>query len=44
MAKLAEKEGINHKKADDSMFDWQGYPLKVIIGIALIAIIIFFSS
>ena len=30
MAKLAKKEGINHKKADDSMFDWQGYPLKVI--------------
>ena len=42
MAKLAEKEGINHKKADDSMFDWSGYPIKVAIGLALFAVIIFF--
>ena len=40
MVKLAEKEGINHKKADDSMFDWSGYPIKVAIGLALFAVVI----
>ena len=40
--KIAEQRGINHKSADDSMFDWSGYPIKVAIGIALFAVIIIF--
>ena len=29
---------------DDSMFDWSGYPIKVAIGIALLAVVIFISD
>ena len=41
---IAKKEGINHKPKDDSMFDWQGYPIKVAIGIAILAVVIFISE
>lgn len=41
---IAEKRGINQKSNDDSMFDWSGYPIKVAIGIALFAVVIFISD
>jgi len=41
---IAEQRGINHKSKDDSMFDWSGYPIKVAIGLALFAVIIFIDK
>ena len=38
---IAEQRGINHKSEDDSMFDWSGYPKRLVIGLVLFAFIYF---
>ena len=37
-------ELLKSEKMADSMFDWSGYPIKVAIGIALFAVVIFISD
>ena len=39
-----ESEILKSEKMADSMFDWSGYPIKVAIGIALFAVVIFISD
>ena len=39
-----ESEILKSEKVADSMFDWSGYPIKVAIGIALFAVVIFISD
>ena len=37
-------ELLKSEKMADSMFDWSGYPIKVAIGLALFAVVIFISE
>ena len=37
-------ELLKSEKMADSIFDWSGYPIKVAIGIALFAVVIFISE
>ena len=40
----SEKLAADFESNDDSMFDWSGYPIKVAIGLALFAVVIFISD